>query len=260
MRKKIVFCNCGGTLLKEEYKEEIIGSLKKENIAFIMVSDLCGLCVSQKQDISNLLSSSGEILIVACHPRAVKVLLNNYEIESEASTLQFTTFLKQDAAHLLEEIRTFLDNEENTGLREEIKTSSDWPAWYPLIDYSRCSACGQCADFCLFGVFERNENENEVRVVNPQGCKNNCPACARICPSTAIIFPKYEQGGAIAGDEAINEMEELLRQQKDLDEILGGEIYQALEKRKLKRQSIIRNDALQEAIKEREQALIKKMG
>lgn len=253
MRKKIIFCNCGGALLKDEYKEEIFGSLKKEKIAFTMVSDLCGLCVSQKQDVRNLLSSSGEILMAACHPRAVKVLLTNSGIEPEASTLHLTSFLKQDTAHLLEEIRNFLDNEENTGPLEEIKTSSEWPAWYPLIDYSRCSACGQCADFCLFCVFEKKDHK--LRVVNPQGCKNNCPACARICPSTAIIFPKYEQGGAIAGDEAIDELEEMQRQKQDLDEILGGEIYQALEKRKLKRQSIIRNDALLEAIREREQAL-----
>lgn len=253
MRKKVVFCNCRGTLLKDELKKEIFDSLKKEKIAFTMVSDLCGLCVSQKQDVRNFLSFSGEILMAACHPRAVKVLLNNSGIESEVSTLHFTSFLKQDATHLLEEIRNFIGNEGNTGSPEEIKATSDWPAWYPLIDYSRCSACGQCADFCLFGVFEKKEDE--VRVVNPWGCKNNCPACARICPATAIIFPKYEQGGAIAGDEAINETEELLRRQKDLDEILGGEIYQALEKRKLKRQSIIRNDALLEAMKEREQAI-----
>jgi len=89
----------------------------------------------------------------------------------------------------------------------------------------------------------------------PHGCKNNCPDCARICPETAIVFPKYEYGGAIAGDESINEIEELQRQQKDIDEILGSEIYQALEKRKLKRQSIIRNNAMQDAIREREQAI-----
>ena len=253
MTKKIVFCNCGGALFKNDFKEGILDSLKQEKVTFTRVSDLCGLCVSQKQELKDLMSSSDEILVVACRPRAVKVLLNNSGIGSECGKIYFTGFLEQDIDHLLEEIRNFSGTEINADSPEEIKTTSDWPAWYPLIDYSRCSSCGQCADFCLFGVFEKKDNK--VLVVNPQGCKNNCPACARICPETAIVFPKYEHGGAIAGDEAINEMDELQRQQKDIDEILGSEIYQALEKRKLKRQSIIRNYAMQEAIKEREQAL-----
>ena len=34
-------------------------------------------------------------------------------------------------------------------------------------------------------------DEATVRVARPSHCKTNCPACARVCPEAAIVFPKY---------------------------------------------------------------------
>lgn len=70
--------------------------------------------------------------------------------------------------------------------------------WYPVIDHELCQTCGHCQEFCLFGVYERDEAE-QVRVTNPDNCKAGCPACSRICPSGAIMFPLYDQDPAIAG-------------------------------------------------------------
>jgi NAD-dependent dihydropyrimidine dehydrogenase PreA subunit len=128
-----------------------------------------------------------------------------------------------------------------------------WPSWYPVIDYARCNNCGQCAEFCLFGVYEKSDGK--VAVVNPKSCKNNCPACARICPQVAIVFPKYAQGGVIGGSESFDEVAEMQRLQQDTDTILGNDIYQALESRKMKRRLIIRGDAMERAIRERDEAL-----
>jgi IS5 family transposase len=45
------------------------------------------------------------------------------------------------------------------------------------------------------------------------------------------------------------------RQSADVQTILAGDIYQALEQRKLRRQSIIRNEAMKKAMEERDKAL-----
>ena len=122
-----------------------------------------------------------------------------------------------------------------------------------MIDPSRCNQCGQCADFCLFGVYRKSAEG--VEVVNPGNCKNNCPACARICPGVAIVFPKYAGGGAIGGSDRVDEKSKTDRLRQDTDAILGDDIYKALEQRKMKRRSIIREDSLQKANKERDEAL-----
>ena len=41
--------------------------------------------------------------------------------------------------------------------------------------------------------------EGKVAVCNPDQCKPGCPACARICPESAIMFPLYRKDAAIAG-------------------------------------------------------------
>jgi NAD-dependent dihydropyrimidine dehydrogenase PreA subunit len=71
------------------------------------------------------------------------------------------------------------------------------PRWYPVLDYSLCVGCGKCLDFCLFGVYAREGKR--VVAVQPDNCKPGCPACARICPQGAIVFPHYTDDPAIAG-------------------------------------------------------------
>jgi len=70
--------------------------------------------------------------------------------------------------------------------------------WYPLMDESRCINCGSCLQFCLFGVYGRSE-DGRVRIVHPDRCKPGCPACSRICPRGALMFPLYTEDEAIAG-------------------------------------------------------------
>jgi hypothetical protein len=69
--------------------------------------------------------------------------------------------------------------------------------WYPVIDYSLCGGCRRCLDYCLFGVYSLEEGR--VKAFAPERCKNGCPACARVCPEGAIVFPHYTADAAIAG-------------------------------------------------------------
>jgi Pyruvate/2-oxoacid:ferredoxin oxidoreductase delta subunit len=69
--------------------------------------------------------------------------------------------------------------------------------WYPVIDYSRCTNCMECLDFCLFGVYGVDSLDRLI-VENQDSCKKGCPACSRVCPEHAIMFPDYKTP-AIAG-------------------------------------------------------------
>ncbi len=81
---------------------------------------------------------------------------------------------------------------ESKAARKTIK-----PRWYPVIDGSRCVQCQHCLQFCLFGVYALDA-EGKVQVRSPDQCKTGCPACARVCPQGAIMFPLYEKDAAIA--------------------------------------------------------------
>lgn len=63
--------------------------------------------------------------------------------------------------------------------------------WYPVIDFSRCTNCMECIDFCLFGVYGVDHAET-ILVEQPDNCRKGCPACSRVCPENAIIFPQHK--------------------------------------------------------------------
>ena len=73
------------------------------------------------------------------------------------------------------------------------------PRWYPVIDVSKCSACLECVNYCLFGVYAIG-TDSQPFVDQPDACRDGCPACARVCPNQAIIFPLCEDR-VIAGYE-----------------------------------------------------------
>jgi ferredoxin len=56
----------------------------------------------------------------------------------------------------------------------------------------------------LFGVY--TFDNKKLQVVKPLACKNNCPACGRNCPTSAIIFPRLKENSVLAGAEPGTEM------------------------------------------------------
>ena len=100
------------------------------------------------------------------------------------------------AKPMMVELGTRLSAPEKTFVPEQMMQQ---PArrWYPVIDYSRCTNCMECIDFCLFGVYGVDGQER-ILVENQDECKKGCPACSRVCPEQAIIFPEYKTP-AIAG-------------------------------------------------------------
>lgn len=104
-----------------------------------------------------------------------------------------------------------------------------WKPWFPVIDFDRCTQCMQCLSFCLFDVYGVNA-EQKIEVRQSENCKTNCPACSRVCPEAAIIFPKYK-AGPING--AAVQAADLQREKMkvDISALLGGDIYALLRQR-----------------------------
>jgi NAD-dependent dihydropyrimidine dehydrogenase PreA subunit len=107
--------------------------------------------------------------------------------------------------------------------------------WYPVIDYSRCTNCMECLDFCLFGVYGVDSLDRIV-VENQDSCKRGCPACSRVCPEHAIMFPDYKTP-AIAG-ASVGSIGAL---KIDLTKLFGGDT----------------KDALAQAVEERDRELVR---
>lgn len=108
--------------------------------------------------------------------------------------------------------------------------------WYPVIDYSRCTNCLECLDFCLFGVYGVDSLERIV-TENQDQCKKGCPACSRVCPQQAIIFPEYKSP-AIAGAEtgAVGGLK------IDLSRLFGGDAADAVSTAVAERDRELLND------------------
>jgi len=118
-----------------------------------------------------------------------------------------------------------------TALREEraLPQPGAWTPWFPVIDYERCTNCMQCLSFCLFDVYGVDEH-GKIQVRNEDNCKTNCPACSRVCPDVAILFPKYAKG-PINGDKVSDADVQKESMKVDITALLGGDIYSSLRER-----------------------------
>ncbi len=110
-----------------------------------------------------------------------------------------------------------------------------WKPWFPVIDYDRCTNCMQCLSFCLFGVYGVDK-QSQIEVQNNENCKTNCPACSRVCPEAAIMFPKYK-AGPINGDAVSATDLQREKMKIDISALLGGDVYSMLRERSEKNKS-----------------------
>ena len=152
----------------------------------------------------------------------------------------------EDAAALVDEIRS------GAGVPEP----GGWKPWFPVIDYDRCTNCMQCLSFCLFDVYGVS-GDGKIQVRNQDNCKTDCPACSRVCPDVAILFPKYRHGPIHGGEVNADDMRREAMK-VDISALLGGDIYQALRDRSAKAKSRFSKERDEDrALKERIRCLNK---
>jgi NAD-dependent dihydropyrimidine dehydrogenase PreA subunit len=130
-----------------------------------------------------------------------------------------------------------------------------WKPWFPVIDYSRCTNCMQCLSFCLFDVYGVSA-DRKIQVQNQSNCKTDCPACSRVCPEVAIMFPKYRHG-PINGDEVQADDVRREAMKVDISALLGGDVYSMLRDRSAKAKSRFSKERDDDrALKERQNCLV----
>ena len=145
---------------------------------------------------------------------------------------------------------------ESTRQEASAVRQGDWKPWFPVIDYDRCTNCMQCLSFCLFGVYGVDDAQ-KIQVQNNDNCKTNCPACSRVCPEAAIMFPKYK-AGPINGDVVSASDLEREKMKIDISALLGGDVYSLLRERSEKAKSRFSKERdADKALKERQKCLVK---
>ena len=113
----------------------------------------------------------------------------------------------------------------------------------------------QCLSFCLFDVYGVSA-ESKIQVQHQSNCKTDCPACSRVCPEVAIMFPKYRHG-PINGEEV--KADDIRREamKVDISALLGGDVYSMLRDRSVKAKSRFSKERDDDrALKERQNCLI----
>ena len=199
----------GSAPLSDPQRLAILTSLLERGYAVSRVACACGVAVTDT---------------------AVPVLLGQFDGgppplvvgtdgETQAHTCDICALDADGVAAQLERIR------EEVGARKP----GGWKPWFPVIDYDRCTGCKQCLSFCLFDVYG-TDTDGETRVENPANCKTDCPACARVCPSVAIMFPKYPKA-PVNGDVVREEDIQSEATRVDVGALLAGDAYEALRKR-----------------------------
>jgi ferredoxin len=193
----VLFCQCGAGLISENESKKLKDGLKSLNVAVYELNDLCAMSLSEKEVLGNFGSKYSRIIVLACYPRAVNNMLKQEEVG--LAEIEVINFRNLPAERILSRLSEDFKIPNGTAVYSVYKSNLTVPAWYPVVDHSLCTICGKCASFCLFGVYRFDRKS--LKVVNPLSCKNNCPACARVCPASAIIFPRFAEKSVIAGAE-----------------------------------------------------------
>lgn len=216
----------GSKNLDKEFKKTLLGTLLTDGIAVHCLKDQSEIEVSEKQPLC---------------------VVGDFETIPNHDSLDFLNVNGKSVDSVLEEIKVKADNQK--------KGRTAWKPWFPVIDYDRCTNCMQCLTFCLFDVY--STKDGQIAVNNEDKCKTDCPACSRVCPEVAILFPKYGKG-PINGDVVKAEDIQREKMKIDISSLLGGDILSKLRTRHTDaNQRFSKERDEKKALRERERCLTK---
>lgn len=216
----------GSKALEKEFKKTLLSTLLSDGIAIHCLKGTSEIEVSEKQPLC---------------------VVGDFETLPSHESLEFLNVNGRALDEVLEEIKAKADGQK--------KERTKWKPWFPVIDYDRCTNCMQCLTFCLFDVY--STKEGQITVNNEDKCKTDCPACSRVCPEVAILFPKYGKG-PINGDVVKAEDIQREKMKIDISSLLGGDILSTLRTRHTAaKQRFSKERDEKKALRERERCLTK---
>jgi NAD-dependent dihydropyrimidine dehydrogenase PreA subunit len=259
---RILFCECAETsALSAQATQDVRLALAEAGLCYDAVRDLCGLAAAKDPLLAEVANASC-LTIAACHPRAVRWLFAAGGASLPEEGVTYLDMREDIPAESLQSLRAMGSElgasgdaghtpatavppratetpsatsvlphaiEPPSATAEAAPGAPPWTPWFPVIDYGRCENCQQCMGFCLFGVYGVAP-DGTVLVAHAAKCKTGCPACARMCPSAAIIFPKYANAPINGGE--VKEGATLIEPVKvDKVTLLRGDVLKTLQNR-----------------------------
>lgn len=228
---KILYCHCAqARLLADDGRRAVLDRLCASGADFEAVPDLCALAL-RRDVLLQKLARASELIVIACHARAVQGLFAAAGAPLRPEGVKLLDLRARPAAEILAALPAPAGGPRDAAqLAAELDARAGAKAaWFPVVDFARCTHCMQCRNFCLFGVYGKDA-DGRLAVQHPENCKPDCPACARVCPELAIIFPRYKQepinGGEVTAADAAREPVKV-----DVSALLGGDVYGALRAR-----------------------------
>jgi heterodisulfide reductase subunit A-like polyferredoxin len=237
----VIFCRCGANVISGQKLNEIAEGLKNFDAHVYELHDLCAFSVNEPDILKAIGSEFQKKIVIACYPRAVKNMLKQGGVDF--GEFEVLNFKELTAVEIFSQLKEKYQIKEGKALFQKQISGLEVPAWFPVIDESRCTLCGKCARFCLFGVY--TFDKKSLKVINPLACKDKCPACGRTCPTSAIMFPRLAENTVLAGDEPGNK-------KMTVD---TGSLLMTLNARNQNRRNIFRQGVVEQAEEERRKAL-----
>ncbi len=218
--------SCGNRdLVPDAVWNELTCAGNGEAVPVTVVPDLCNVAMGEASELT--LEDAESVRIVCYRPRAVRALLEWCGRWPGEDRVEWVV------------------------PGQEAELSEDQAPWFPVVDRSRCSDCGQCHAFCLFGVYSRDKG-GVVSVTAPSNCKQGCPACARMCPEAAIIFPLLAEA-PFNGDAVSDDEEAAAEARRRQEQMMASDPYRRLKaRRNMHKRRLVDPKKMSAAMAERE--------